>query len=72
MPRPDTDLLREFVTSRSESAFSALVGKYLGMTLGIARRRTGHQQLAEDIAQNVFAILARKAPGLKATPTLAG
>lgn len=29
-------------------------------------------ELAQEIAQNVFAILARKAGGLKATPTLAG
>lgn len=42
------------------------------MTLGIARRRSGSQDLAEEIAQNVFAILARKAAGLKATPTLGG
>lgn len=69
---PDHELLRAYVTSRSESAFQALVQKYLGMTLGIARRRTGSPDLAEEIAQNVFAILARKAAGLKATPTLAG
>lgn len=69
---PDADLLRAYVSDRSEQAFQALVEKYLGMTLGIARRRCGRPDLAEEIAQNVFAILARKADGLKATPTLAG
>ena len=71
-PRPDADLLRDFVSSRSEAAFSALVEKYLGMVLGTARRHTGNNALAEEIAQNVFAIIASKAPGLKATPTIAG
>lgn len=70
--RPDADLLRDYVRSGSEAAFSVLVEKYLGMVLGIARRRTGSSTLAEDVAQNVFTIFARKARGLKATPTIAG
>ena len=60
----DAALLRAFVASGSEEAFAALVEKYLGMVLGIAARRTGDHALAEEIAQNVFAVLARKARAL--------
>jgi RNA polymerase sigma factor (sigma-70 family) len=74
-PRPsqsDESLLRSFVLSGSEDAFTALVEKYLGIVLGIAVRKTGDRALAEEIAQNVFSILARKAGHLKPNPTLAG
>lgn len=68
----DTALLEEFVRKGSELAFTELVERYLGLVLGVARRRIGNETLAEDIAQATFAILARKAAGLKATPTIAG
>jgi RNA polymerase sigma factor (sigma-70 family) len=70
--RSDEALLRAFAGSGSEKAFGALVEKYLGMVLGIATRRTGDRALAEEIAQDVFTILARKAKGLKTGSTLAG
>ena len=69
---PDAALLLEFVRSGSEPAFQSLVEKYAGMLIGIARRQTSNSELAEEIVQNVFAIFARKAARLKATPTLAG
>ena len=52
--------------------FTELVERYLGLVLGDARKRIGNESMAEDIAQSTFAILARKAVRLKATPTLAG
>jgi RNA polymerase sigma factor (sigma-70 family) len=68
----DEALLRAFAGSGSEKAFGVLVEKYLGMVLGIATRRTSDRALAEEIAQDVFVILARKAKGLKPGATLAG
>ena len=66
----DAELLRAFVSKGCEESFAVLVQKYLGMVLGITLRRTGQRCLAEEIAQSVFAILARKAPRLKIESTL--
>lgn len=68
----DETLLRRFATSKSEDAFRALVQRHVGMVLGVAHRRTGSRSLAEEIAQNVFTILAQKAGRLKARPALGG
>lgn len=70
--RTDEALLKHFVDHGSDAAFQELVEKHLGMVLGAAKRRVGNRALAEDVAQDVFAILARKAARLKAGPTLAG
>lgn len=72
LSRSDEGLLQAFAGLGSQEAFGALVTKYLGMVLGIATRRTGDRALAEEIAQNVFAILARKARGLNCGATLGG
>ncbi len=70
----DEHLLRAFVVagSGSEAAFRTLVQKYLSLVLGIAMRRTGNRALGEEIAQNVFLALARKAKRLKPGASLAG
>jgi RNA polymerase sigma factor (sigma-70 family) len=68
----DEALIAAFGKSASDEAFAALVKKYLGVVLGIAVRRTGDRGLAEEIAQNVFTILARKARRLKPGAPLAG
>lgn len=55
-------LVQDFVTSeRSERAFERLVEGLGGLVYASAKRRTNDPQLAEEVAQNVFAILARKA-----------
>ncbi len=70
--RPDPkDLLVEFLASnRSEAAFKTLVENLSGLVYSSAYRRTENPQLAEEIAQNVFAILARKAESLQRHPCL--
>jgi RNA polymerase sigma factor (sigma-70 family) len=70
--RPDPrKLLEAFVTSsRSERAFAALVACLSGLVFSSALRRTGNAQLAEEVAQNVFAIMARKASSLLGHPSL--
>ena len=57
----DVELVREFATNRSEPAFAALVERHLGLVYSAALRQTGDPCLAEEISQNVFLILSRKA-----------
>lgn len=69
----DTELLRQFLREKSGEAFAALVQRYLALVYAVALRQAGGDaHLAEDIAQQVFADLARKAPALAGHPTLAG
>lgn len=49
------------------------MGRHLGLVMGAARRRLGgREDLSEEVAQNVFILLARKAPALKSHPCLPG
>jgi RNA polymerase sigma factor (sigma-70 family) len=68
----DAQWLSEFVKSRSESAFRQVVEHHLPMVLGTARRITGNNALAEEIAQAVFILLARKASQLRSSTLLGG
>lgn len=68
----DSDLLAALRNGGREEAFRALVERHLGLVFGLAMRRTGRRELAEDISQNVFAALAKRAAKLRAEPTIAG
>jgi len=57
----DYSLLRAYVDEGSEGAFTELVGRYLGMVHASALRQTGRPDLAEEVSQAVFILLARKA-----------
>ncbi len=61
----DHTLLCRFAKSKDERAFTELVRRHLDMVYGVCLRRTGNRQLAEELVQNVFATLARKAGSLK-------
>ena len=69
----DDELLQLFLASGPdcERAFSVLVDRYAGLVFTIARRRVGNHEAAEEIAQNVFTILARKARRIRAEAGLA-
>src|ERR1044071_9355851 len=61
----DSDLLRRYVEDRSEEAFASLVRRHLSLVYGVARRKVaGDRHLAEDVTQQVFTDLARKARAL--------
>jgi RNA polymerase sigma factor (sigma-70 family) len=64
---PDSiQLLREFSQSRSELAFRGLVREHSPMVLATALRRLhGDHAAAQDVAQEVFTLLARKADQLE-------
>lgn len=68
----DCQLLQDFVEQGSEAAFRELVQRHLPLVFGVARRVTGDAALAEEIAQAVFVLLARKASVLRREVVLAG
>ena len=61
----DLDLLGRFVREKSQDAFTALVQRHVNLVYSAALRQVRSPQLAEEIAQSVFADLARVA----ATPS---
>ncbi len=69
----DQQLLRQYVTGGSEDAFEELVSRYIDLVYSAALRRTaGNAQDAQDVAQLVFADLARKARSLSSGTVLPG
>jgi RNA polymerase sigma factor (sigma-70 family) len=66
----DAALLRRYAEEGSESAFTALVRRHIDLVYGAALRRTGDAHAAADIAQQVFATLARQARKLAAHTVL--
>jgi RNA polymerase sigma factor (sigma-70 family) len=69
----DATLLERYVRDRSEEAFAEVVRRHLTMVYSAALRRTaGDVHRAEDVAQIVFAVLARDAAALSRHPSLTG
>src|SRR5215471_9552444 len=72
MQRDDMTLVREFAASRSEAAFAALVTRHLPLVHATALRCSRDASLAEEVAQSVFILLARKAASLDDKTVLTG
>jgi uncharacterized protein (TIGR03435 family) len=72
MQPDDMQLVREFATRQSEPAFAELVQRHVNLVYSAARRRVQDDHLAEEIAQAVFIILARKAGSLGPKTVLTG
>jgi RNA polymerase sigma factor (sigma-70 family) len=69
----DAELLRQYATTGSESAFEELVRRHLPLVYSAALRQVrGDQALAKDVAQTVFIDLARKARSVVKRELLAG
>jgi RNA polymerase sigma factor (sigma-70 family) len=67
----DGELLARFVRHKDEGAFAALVSRHAPMVLGVCRRILCDRHQAEDAAQAVFLILARKAAAVRPPDRLA-
>ncbi|HEY5345577.1 MAG TPA: sigma-70 family RNA polymerase sigma factor, partial [Verrucomicrobiae bacterium] len=61
----DLDLLRQFARENSQDAFTEIVRRHVNLVYSAALRQVRSPQLAEEIAQSVFADLARNASKLK-------
>jgi len=70
---PDSELLRQFARTNSQDAFAELVKRHVNLVYSAALRQVnGDGHLAKDVAQMVFADLARKANSLSRRETLTG
>jgi RNA polymerase sigma factor (sigma-70 family) len=71
-PMTDRELLRDYAERGSESAFQSLVQRHVDMVFATAVRRLGDAAAAQEVTQDVFITLARKAAWLRRETTLAG
>ncbi len=68
----DDKLLTQYARDGSEAAFGQLVARHLNLVYATCLRELASPSLAEDAAQVVFLLLARKAKALRPAPSLAG
>jgi RNA polymerase sigma factor (sigma-70 family) len=67
----DTELLRQFLESRDEAAFVAIVQRHGPMILGLCRRLVVNPADADDAFQATFLVLVRRAGSIR-KPQLLG
>lgn len=69
----DAELLRRYLDNRSEVSFAALVHRHLPLVYSAALRQVGGDtHRAQEVAQAVFTLFARKAGKLRCHPALTG
>ena len=72
MTTDDMGLVRQYAAHQSESAFATLVSRHANLVYSTSLRRVRDPQLAEEITQAVFIMLARKAGSLNEKTILSG
>ncbi len=70
--RSDAELLARFAASGDEAAFAEIAERHGAMVYRVCLRLTRDPHEAEDAAQGVFMVLARRARSLKRGKDLAG
>jgi RNA polymerase sigma factor (sigma-70 family) len=68
----DSQLLKAYVESRSEPVFAELVRRYTDLVYSAALRMVCDPHLAQDVTQNTFVALAKRAAQIKDRPALCG
>lgn len=68
----DRDLIREYCGRGSEEAFKTLVDRHVNLVFATAVRQVTDTTAAQEVTQNVFITLARKANRLQGDATLTG
>src|SRR5262245_61433587 len=68
----DEQLLADFLTSRSDEAFAAIIGRHGPMVLNVCRRILHDAHAAEDVFQATFLVLADRAGAIRRPAALAG
>ena len=72
MDMEDSELLREFAERGSDAAFTTLVQRYADLVYSTALRQLRDPDLAQEVTQTVFCLLARKARSLCNRTALVG
>lgn len=68
----DSELLPDYHMRKSEAAFAELVKRHVDLVYGAARRQAGEDQMAQEITQKVFCLLARKSAALQGRASISG
>lgn len=68
----DGELLKSHLADHSGDALGQLIRRHVDLVYSVARRQLRDAHLAEDVTQNVFLLLVRKAPTLGDHPNLGG
>lgn len=71
-PMEDMQLLQEYAQSGNQCAFEQLVTRHIDWVYSVCLRGVKDRHLAEDVAQAVFIILARKAKSMAPNTILRG
>jgi RNA polymerase sigma factor (sigma-70 family) len=61
MTSSDAELLEEFVRRKSDAAFGEIVRRYTNLVYAAARRQVRDPDMADDVTQAAFLVLARRA-----------
>jgi len=64
-PTDDSVLLQQYAENHSDTAFATLVSRHVNLVYSVAVRCVGDPHQAEEVAQAVFILLARKAGQLR-------